>query len=104
MKTYQTFISEEFLIKNINLEIFNYPNLNKGYLKINKACLLLFILLRFIIDDFNFDIALKNNLKKIFSSINEILSGILDNFIFPFITSVLNNGTINANTNNNDQS
>ena len=101
MKTYQTFISEEFLLKNINLEIFNYPNLNKGYLKINKVCVLLFIFLRFIIDDFNFDHTLKNNLKKIFSSVNEILLGVLENFIFPFINSTLNNNNINANTNKN---
>lgn len=100
MKTYQNFISEEILVKCINFEIFNYPNLNKGYVKLNKYCLIIFILLRFIIDDFNFDNNLKNNLKKIFSAINDILIGILDNFIFPFINSTLNNNT-NNNTNQN---
>jgi hypothetical protein len=102
MKTYQTFITDENLLKNINLEIFNYPNINKGYIKINKVFLLLFIYLRFLIEDFNFDNTLKNNLKKIFASINEIVLNILDNFIFPYINSMLNkpniNNTISKNT------
>jgi len=102
MKTYQTFISEEFLLKIINLEIFNYPNLNKGYIKINKVYLLLFIFLRFLIDDFNFDNTLKNNLKKIFSSINEIILNMLDNFIFPYINSMLNTPNVNNNNNYNN--
>lgn len=102
MKNYQNFISEEFLLKNINLEIFNYPNLNKGYTKINKVAVLFFILLRFIIDDFNFDITLKNNLKKIFSCMNEIMIGILENFIFPFVTSTVNNNNNNNNYGNNN--
>jgi hypothetical protein len=76
---------ENILENNINFEIFNYTNLNRGYLKINKICLLFFIFLRFIIDDFNFDITIKNNLKKIFIVINEILLGILECFIYPFI-------------------
>jgi hypothetical protein len=102
MKTYQTFINEEFLLKNMNFEIFNYPNINKGYIKINKVFLLLFIYLRFLIEDFNFDNTLKNNLKKIFASINEIILNILDNFIFPYINSMLNkpnnNNIISKNT------
>ena len=44
---------------------------------------------------------MKNNLKKIFSSVNEILLGVLENFIFPFINSTLNNNNINSNTNKN---
>jgi hypothetical protein len=109
MKTYQTFISEEFLLKNLNFEVFNFPNLNKGYLKINKICLILFIFLRFLIDDFNFDITLKNNLKKIFYTINDIILNILDNLIFPFINTLVNkpisnNNSINNNNNNNTYS
>lgn len=98
MKRYQTLISEDIIEKNINFEIFNYPNLNKAYTKINKVCLLLFIFLRFVVDDFNFDNALKINLKKIFQIINEILLGILENFIYPFIHNALTNP--NANLNN----
>jgi hypothetical protein len=102
MKTYQTFISEEFLLKNLNFDVFNFPNLNKGYLKINKICLILFVFLRFLIDDFNFDITLKNNLKKIFSTINEIILNFLDNLIFPFINSIINKPISNTNSNSNN--
>lgn len=98
MKKYQTFISENILIKKINFEIFKFPNLNKGYIKINKISLMLFILLRFLVDDFNFDNTLKNNLKKMFSSINEIFLGILDNFILPHINSLMNNPNFNVNS------
>lgn len=60
---------------------------------------MIFILIKFIVDDFNFDNNLKNNLRKIFSSINYILLGILDNFIFPFISTSLNNSNFNSNNN-----
>jgi len=89
MKKYQKIVAEDIIEKNVHFEIFNYPNLNRGYLKINKICLLLFIFLRFIIDDFNFDTSLKNNLKKVFQIINEILLGIMECFIYPFIHNAL---------------
>lgn len=95
MKKYQTFVTEDILEKNYNFEIFNYQNLNRGYLKIHKVCLLLFIFLRFIIDDFNFDNVLKNSLKKMFQIVNEILLGILECFIYPFIHNALTNPNAN---------
>lgn len=95
MKRYQTIITEEILEKNNNFEIFNYQNLNRGYLKINKICLLLFIFLRFIIEDFNYDNVLKNTLKKVFQIINEILLGIMECFIYPFIHFSLLNTNAN---------
>lgn len=98
MKKYQDLISEDLIDKNINFEIFNFPNLNRGYLKIHKICLLFFIFLRFIIDDFNFDSNIKNNLKKIFEVLNEILLGILECFIYPFIHNCLTNPNTSLNS------
>jgi hypothetical protein len=101
MNKYQEFVKENIIDKNVHFEIFNYPNLNRGYLKINKICLIMFIFLRFIMDDFDFDITIKNNLKKVFQIINEILLGILECFIYPYIhyaliyqTNILSSNTI----------
>lgn len=97
LKRYQNLIYEDVIEKNKSFEIFNFPNLNRGYLKMNKICLLLFIFLRFVIDDFNFDSVLKNNLRKIFQIINDILLGILECFIYPYIHNSLMNPMSNLN-------
>jgi len=52
-----------------------------------KISLLLFIFLKFILLDFNYDSSLKSNLKKILQTINEIYLSIVDNFINPFFNN-----------------
>ncbi len=50
-----------------------------------KTCLLLFVFLKFILIDFNYDSSLKSNIKKILQTINDIYLSILDNFIIPYL-------------------
>jgi len=87
VKKFQTFILEEIIERNLSFEIFNYTNINRGYVKILKICLLLFIFFKFILLDFNYDVTLKNNLKKILQTINEIFISILDYFIIPYLNN-----------------
>ena len=88
IKKFQNFIVEEIIEKNINFDIFNYTNINKGYIKIIKISLLLFILFKFILLDFNYDATLKTNIKKILQTINEIYLSILESFILPYLNNL----------------
>lgn len=79
------FINDEMIKKNMNFEIFSYPNVTKGYSKIIKIAMILLIFLKFILLDFNYDSNLRSNVKKMLNSINEIILSITENFILNFI-------------------
>lgn len=82
--------------KNINFEIFNFTNINKGYIKLIKICLFFFIFFKFILLDFNYDATLKTNLKKILQTINENFLNIIDYFVMPYLNT-FNNVVVSPN-------
>lgn len=73
--------------KNLNLEIFTYTNINKGYVKIMKLSMIVFTLLKYVLLDFNYDTNIKSNLKRIIQSINENLLSLTENLILPFLNN-----------------
>lgn len=79
------FMNEEILKKNMNFEIFSYPNLTKAYSKTIKIAFILLIYFKFILLDFNYDGSLRTNVKKMLNAINDILINITENFILSFI-------------------
>lgn len=80
-----SYLAEEVLRKNLNFDIFSYPNISKGYAKMNKVSFILLVYLKFILIDFNYDASLRGNVKKMLNSINDILLNIAENFILNFI-------------------
>ncbi len=79
------FINEEIIKKNISTEIFSYPNISKAYTKTIKIFFILLIYFKFILLDFNYDVSLRTNVKKMLNSINDIFINITENFILSFI-------------------
>ena len=84
---------EEKLNENINLEIFNNENLNNAYLKILKIYLVLIVYIKFLLIDFNFEMTIKSNIKRLISSINEQFLTLITNQIFPNFNQNLSNNT-----------
>jgi hypothetical protein len=81
LRKFLSLLNEEVCKRGINFELFSIPNLNKGYMKVMKIASILTIYLKFILLDFNYENNLKNNVKKLLSSINEHLLNIFDNYI-----------------------
>ena len=84
---------EEKLNENINLEIFNNENLNNAYLKILKIYLVLIVYIKFLLIDFNFEMTIKSNIKRLISSINEQFLTLISTQIFPNFSQNLQNNT-----------
>ena len=84
---------EEKLNENIILEIFNNDNLNNAYLKILKIYLVLIVYIKFLLIDFNFEMTIKSNIKRLISSINEQFLSLIINQIFPNFNQNLTNNT-----------
>jgi len=80
-----SFINDEIINKNLNFDLFSYPNASKAYNKAIKIFLILLIYFKFILLDFNYDGSLRTNVKKILNSINDILINVTENFILSFI-------------------
>ena len=82
-----SFVNEEILKKNLSFDIFSYQNVSKAYGKIFRVVLILLVYFKFILIDFNYDVSLRTNVKKMLNCINDIVINITDNFI---LTHILN--------------
>ena len=87
------FLTNNLESGNFSTLIFSNKNLNHCYNKILKISLILLMYLKFILNDFNYDISLKSNIKIITTSLNTNLINIIDNYI-------LINGSKDLNVNN----
>ena len=72
----------EFINNNITGEIFSINQLNYSYNKIIKILFILTTYIKFILSDFNFEMALKSNIKRLLSIVNENLLIILHSHVF----------------------
>ena len=72
----------EFVNNNITGEIFNNGQLNHTYCKIVKIFFVLSTYIKFILSDFNFEMTIKSNIKRLLSIINENLLTILYSQVF----------------------
>lgn len=81
------FLNEEIIKKNLNSEIFSYPNASKAYTKTLKVFFILLIFFKFILIDFNYDGSLRTNVKKMLNSINDVLINLIDNLILSSIAN-----------------
>ena len=82
-------ISKKFLnmihkeVKNKRkFEIFQLSNFNFVYQKIIKILIILQVYIRFLLLDFNYEITLKTNVKKMISNINDYFLSLILNFVF----------------------
>ena len=81
LKKLLTLMESEFMNNNIG-EIFNNNQLNHVYCKIIKIFFILATYIKFILTDFNFEMALKSNIKRLLSITNENLLTILFSQVF----------------------
>lgn len=81
----------------ISFDLFSSPSLNAGYNKLIKISIVMLIYLKYILLDFNYEMTLKSNVKKIANSINMYLLAILENCVF-----ATNNDKENNKENNKD--
>jgi hypothetical protein len=88
-----SFVNEEILKKNLSFDIFSYQNVSKAYGKIFRVVLILLVYFKFILIDFNYDVSLRTNVKKMLNCINDIVINITDNFI---LTHILNSNGSNG--------
>ena len=72
----------EFVNNNITGEIFINNQLNHSYNKIIKIFFILATYIKFILTDFNFEMALKSNIKRLLSIVSENLLTILYSHVF----------------------
>ena len=76
-------LMETEFITNINIgDIFNNNQLNNIYNKTLKIFFIFATYIKFILSDFNFEMAIKSNIKRLLSLINENLLTILCNHVF----------------------
>ena len=66
-------IESEFINDNVVENLFSINQLNHVYNKIVKIFFILATYIKFILTDFNFEMALKSNIKRLLSIINENL-------------------------------
>jgi Dullard-like phosphatase family protein len=82
LKKLLNLIETEFINNNITGEIFNNGQLNHSYCKIIKIFFVLATYIKFILSDFNFEMTIKSNIKRLLSIINENLLTILYSQVF----------------------
>ena len=75
-------MESEFVNNNITGDIFNNNQLNHSYTKIIKIYFILATYIKFILSDFNFEMALKSNIKRLLSLINDNVLIILYSHVF----------------------
>ena len=85
----------EFVNNNITGEIFINNQLNHSYNKIIKIFFILATYIKFILTDFNFEMALKSNIKRLLSIVSENLLTILYSHVF--IKDILNENNLCSN-------
>ena len=82
LKKLLNLIETEF-ISNLNIDdIFNNNQLNNIYNKTIKILFIFSTYIKFILSDFNFELAIKSNIKRLLSLINENLLTILSSHVF----------------------
>ena len=81
VKKLLTLMESDFVNNNIG-EIFSNNQLNHTYSKIIKIFFIFATYIKFILSDFNFEMALKSNIKRLMSIINENLLTILYSQVF----------------------
>jgi Dullard-like phosphatase family protein len=73
-------IEKEFVIKNKNNNnIFKNPQLNKIYFKIIKIYFVLITYIKFLLVDFNYELTVKSNVKKLLSNVSSHLLALIIN-------------------------
>ena len=82
LKKLLNLMENEFVNNNITGEIFNNNQLNHTYCKIVKIFFVLATYIKFILSDFNFEMTIKSNIKRLLSIINENLLTILYSQVF----------------------
>ena len=82
LKKLLVLIENEFVNNNIIGEIFINSQLNYTYCKIIKIFFIFATYIKFILSDFNFEMAIKSNIKRLLSIINENLLTILYSQVF----------------------
>ena len=82
LKKLLNLMENEFVNNNITGEIFNNGQLNHTYCKIVKIFFVLATYIKFILSDFNFEMTIKSNIKRLLSIINENLLTILYSQVF----------------------
>lgn len=75
-------LEEEVLQNKLTFELFSNSNLNKFYKKIVKIVSIMIVFLKHITIDYNYENAMRNNVKKFIGSINEHLLNFVENYIF----------------------
>lgn len=74
-------LSGKLETKDLQLNIFNIAQLNTGYNKLIKISFIILVYLKYILLDFNYDVTLRSNVKKILNSLNGYLLSLLDHFV-----------------------
>ena len=82
LKKLLNLMENEIANNNITGDIFNAAQLNHSYNKIIKIFFILATYIKFILTDFNFETALKSNIKRLLSITGENLLTILLNHVF----------------------
>ena len=82
LKKLLNLMENEIANNNITGDIFNAAQLNHSYNKIIKIFFILATYIKFILTDFNFEMALKSNIKRLLSITGENLLTILLNHVF----------------------
>ena len=80
-KRFINLCQEEVMYKNLNFEIFSYNNLNKVYAKTIKNALIMMIYIKFILNDYNYEMNLKSHIKKIIGGLTEVFINIIDTYV-----------------------
>ena len=73
-------MEKEFIQKNKNFDIFQNSQLNKIYSKIIKVYFVLITYIKFLLVDFNYEMTIKSNIKRLLSSISNLFLLLLISF------------------------
>ena len=75
-------LEDEILQNKLTFELFSNSQLNKTYKKIIKIVSIMIVFLKHISLDYNYENAMRNNVKKFIGSINEHLLNFVENYVF----------------------
>ena len=77
-----TLIEKNFIPKETKTDIFSNSNLNMIYNKIIKIALILTTYIKFLLLDFNYEMTIKSNVKRLLSTVNDNLLTVISSYIF----------------------
>ena len=75
-------LSSKLSVKEIPLNLFTVPQLNLGYSKLIKISFIFIVYLKYILLDFNYDVALKSLVKKSLYLLNTYLIQVIEYYIY----------------------